>query len=131
MEQSHDAGSDSYELIAGERRWRAAAKAGWTKVPVVVIDEPTPAHLAELRLIENVQREDLDPVELARAYQALAEQHGLTHERIAERVGQERATISNAIRLLALPPAVLALPPPMNMRSRSFGASRGASQSTM
>ena len=98
-----------YEVVAGERRYRAAKLAGWTKVPVVILDDAEPRHLAELRLIENLQREDLTPVEVARAYAALAEQHGLTHEQIAKRVGQDRASVSNAIRILGLGEHALAL----------------------
>jgi ParB family chromosome partitioning protein len=72
-------------------------------VPVVVRDEADPQHQAELRLVENVQRRDLDPMELARAYQALIAEHGLTHEDLAGRVNKERPSISNALRLLTLP----------------------------
>ena len=92
-----------YEILAGERRWRAAKLAGLAKVPVVVRDEADPQHQAELRLVENVQRRDLDPMELARAYQALIAEHGLTHEDLAGRVNKERPSISNALRLLTLP----------------------------
>jgi ParB family chromosome partitioning protein len=96
-----------FEIVAGERRYRAARLAGWTKVPVVILDEQDPRHLAELRLIENLQREDLNAVEIARAYHALAQDHGLTHEQIGQRVGQDRATVSNLIRILALPTPIL------------------------
>lgn len=96
-----------FEIVAGERRYRAARLAGWTKVPVVILDEQDPKHLAELRLIENLQREDLNAVEIAKAYKILAETHGLTHEQIGERVGQERATVSNLLRVLALPAPIL------------------------
>lgn len=92
-----------YEILAGERRWRAAKLAGLAKVPVVVRDETDPRHQAELRLVENIQRRDLDPLELARAYQALIGEHGLTHDELAARVNKERSSVSNAIRLLALP----------------------------
>ena len=95
-----------YEIVSGERRYRAAKQAGLTKVPVVVREGDDQQHLAELRLIENIQREDLNPIELAQAYQALLEQHGLTHEDLAERVGKERSGITNALRLLALPPQI-------------------------
>ena len=97
-----------YEVVSGERRYRAAKQAGLTKVPVVVREGDDQQHLAELRLIENIQREDLNPIELAQAYQALLEQHGLTHEDLAERVGKERSSISNALRLLSLPPQIQA-----------------------
>lgn len=92
-----------YEILAGERRWRAAKLIGLAKVPVVVRDEADPQHQAELRLVENVQRRDLDPLELARAYQALIAEHGLTHDELASRVNKERPSISNALRLLTLP----------------------------
>jgi len=92
-----------YEILAGERRWRAAKMAGLAKVPVVVRDEADPRHQAELRLVENIQRRDLDPMELARAYQALIAEHGLTHEDLARRVNKERSSVSNALRLLNLP----------------------------
>ncbi len=92
-----------FEILSGERRWRAAKLAGLAKVPVVVREESDPQHQAELRLIENIQRADLNAMELARAYQALIDEHGLTHEALAARLNKERATISNALRLLALP----------------------------
>lgn len=95
-----------YEILSGERRWRAAKIAGLARVPVVVRDESDPRHQAELRLIENIQREQLNPLELARAYQGLIGEHGLTHEELAGRLNKERATISNALRLLALPEEV-------------------------
>lgn len=92
-----------YEVLSGERRLRAAKLAGLTKIPVVVRDETNPQHLAELRLIENIQRENLNPIELAQAYQALIDQHQLTHEALADRLNKERSSISNSIRLLTLP----------------------------
>ena len=92
-----------YEVLSGERRLRAAKIAGLTKIPVVVRDETNPQHLAELRLIENIQRENLNPIELALAYQALIDQHQLTHEALAERLNKERSSISNSVRLLTLP----------------------------
>jgi ParB family chromosome partitioning protein len=95
-----------FEILSGERRWRAAKLAGLAKVPVVVREESDPQHQAELRLIENIQRADLNAMELARAYQALIDEHGLTHEALATRLNKERATISNALRLLALPEEV-------------------------
>ncbi|MCS6797619.1 MAG: ParB/RepB/Spo0J family partition protein [Myxococcota bacterium] len=97
-----------YEIVAGERRWRAAQRAGLRAVPVV-IRELTPAEALEAALVENVQREDLEPLELARAYQQMIESHGYTQERLAARVGRDRSTIANALRLLRLPPEVLAL----------------------
>ncbi|MBA3685755.1 MAG: ParB/RepB/Spo0J family partition protein [Planctomycetes bacterium] len=99
---------EGYEIVSGERRFRAARQAGLTRVPVVVREEDNPKHLAELRLIENIQREDLNAIELAEAYQALIEEHGLTHEELAERVSKDRVTITNCLRLLTLPPALRA-----------------------
>ncbi len=95
-----------FEILSGERRWRAAKLAGLDRVPVVVRDETDPQHQAELRLIENIQREQLNALELARAYQALIDSHGLTHDALATRLNKERATISNALRLLGLPDEV-------------------------
>lgn len=97
-----------YELIAGERRFRAAKKAGLKRIPAVVRDVADDRVL-ELALVENIQRENLSPVEEARAYKALSEKYGLTQEKIAERVGKERATVANAMRLLALPEKCLRL----------------------
>lgn len=95
----------AYQLIAGERRMKAAQRAGLTNVPVIVRDA-TDAASAEQALIENVHREDLGPLEEAAAYQQLLEDFGLTHDQLASRVGKNRATISNAIRLLGLPASV-------------------------
>ena len=97
----------SYEIVAGERRWRAAQRAGLLKVPVVVRDVPADKRL-ELALIENVQRENLNPVEEARAYRRLADELGRTQDQIAQAVGKERATVANYLRLLTLPDDVLA-----------------------
>ena len=97
----------SYEIVAGERRWRAAQRAGLLKVPVVVRDVPDDKRL-ELALIENVQRENLNPVEEARAYRRLAGEFGQTQEQIAQAVGKDRATVANYQRLLALPDDVQA-----------------------
>ncbi len=95
-----------YELIAGERRWRAARLAGIERIPALV--RPTDdAHTLELALIENMAREDLNPVEEARACAALAEELGLTREEIGRRVGRSRVAISNLVRLLELPDDVL------------------------
>jgi ParB family transcriptional regulator, chromosome partitioning protein len=91
-----------YELIAGERRWRAARLAGLTKVPVVVKDVPD-QDLLEIALIENIQREDLNPIEEAQAYKRLIENVGLTQETLAARVGRDRSYITNYLRLLRLP----------------------------
>ncbi len=91
-----------YQLVAGERRWRAAKLAGLTELPVVVRDVPDD-RLLEITLVENVQREDLNPVELARALERMVTDLGLTHEEIASRTGKDRSTISNFLRLLKLP----------------------------
>jgi ParB family transcriptional regulator, chromosome partitioning protein len=91
-----------YELIAGERRWRAARLAGLAKVPVVVKDVPD-KDLLEIALIENIQRENLNPIEEAQAYQRLIENVGLTQEALAARVGRDRSYITNYLRLLRLP----------------------------
>ena len=93
------------ELVAGERRLRAAKLAGLKEVPVVYADI-SDEHLLEIALIENVQREDLNPLEIAEAYQRLILELGLTHEQIAERTGKERSTITNHLRLLRLPAEV-------------------------
>lgn len=99
-------GPADYQLVAGERRLRASQMAGLAKVPVLV-KEYDDRSMMELALIENIQREDLNPIDEAKAYQALIEKVGLTHEQLSERVGKQRATISNSLRLLALPPEVM------------------------
>jgi ParB family chromosome partitioning protein len=96
---------DRYELIAGERRWRASQRAGLKDVMVVVKDV-SPVAAFELAMIENVQREDLNPIEMAEALQRLVKEHGYTQERLAERLGKDRTTIANALRLLRLPESV-------------------------
>lgn len=98
---------DTFEIVAGERRWRAAQQAGLLRVPVVVRDVPDDK-LLELALIENLQREDLNPVEEAEAYRRLMDEYRLTQEQVASLVGKERATVANYIRLLGLPPEVRA-----------------------
>jgi ParB family chromosome partitioning protein len=95
-----------YEIVSGERRYRAAKQAGLSKIPVVIREDDSPQHLAELRLIENIQREDLNPIDLAQAYQVLLEQHGLTHDDLASRLGKPRSGISNTLRILALPDGI-------------------------
>lgn len=94
-----------YQIIAGERRWRASRLAGLTSVPVVV-KEVTPQQMLEMALIENIQRADLNPIEEALAYQTLVQEFGLTQESVAKQVGKDRSTITNAIRLLQLAPKV-------------------------
>jgi ParB family chromosome partitioning protein len=96
------AGNGAYELIAGERRWRAAQIAGLLKVPALV-REVEDARLLQLALIENLQREDLNPIEAAMGFRALIDDLGLTQQEVADRVGKQRATVANALRLLALP----------------------------
>jgi ParB family transcriptional regulator, chromosome partitioning protein len=91
-----------YKLIAGERRWRAAQAAGLKEVPALV-REVTEAQAFELALVENLQRADLNPIEEAEGYHRLQDEFGLTQEQISQRVGKERSTVANALRLLALP----------------------------
>lgn len=100
-----DAGDGTYELIAGERRWRAAKRAGLTMIPVVVRDVNDTTSL-EQALVENLHREDLNPLEEAAAYQQLLDDFSMTHEEVARRVGKSRAAVSNTLRLFQLPPAV-------------------------
>jgi ParB family chromosome partitioning protein len=90
---------DGYRLIAGERRWRAARMAGLATVPVIVKDV-APSQMLELALVENLQRQDLNPLEEALAYRQLIEEFGLTHEEVGRRVGKSRPAISNSLRLL-------------------------------
>lgn len=96
-----------YEIIAGERRWRASQRAGLLKVPVVVRDVPDDRLLA-VALIENIQREDLNPIEEALAYRRLGDDYHLTQEQIADAVGKDRSSIANYVRLLKLPQEVRA-----------------------
>jgi ParB family chromosome partitioning protein len=98
-------GNDRYELVAGERRWRAARLAGLTEIPVIVrtLDDRTALALA---LIENIQREDLNPLEQAEAMHRLVEEFAMTHQQLAEAVGKSRTTITNLLRLLELHPEV-------------------------
>jgi ParB family chromosome partitioning protein len=97
--------SGSFRIIAGERRWRAARKAGLSEIPALVraVEKD---RVLELALIENIQREDLNPIEIATAFQRLSGYHGLSHEQIAERTGKDRSTITNFLRLLRLSPHV-------------------------
>src|SRR5947199_1994799 len=98
---------DSYQLIAGERRWRAAKIAGLTRIPAVVRDA-TDAQSLELALVENLLREDLNPMEEAEAYQRLLAEFGWTQEELAQRVGRDRSSIANCLRLLKLPALIQA-----------------------
>jgi ParB family transcriptional regulator, chromosome partitioning protein len=93
---------DGYEIIAGERRWRAAQKAGLHEIPVV-IREATPDAVMELALIENIQRQDLNAIEEANAYRSLVDHFNISQEDVAKRVGKNRTTVTNALRLLKLP----------------------------
>ncbi len=97
-----------YQIIAGERRWRAARAAGLTEVPVRII-EADDRRAMELALVENLQREDLNPIEEARGFRTLMEDYGLTQEEAASSVGKSRPAVANALRLLSLSPAVLSL----------------------
>ncbi|MCL2724210.1 MAG: ParB/RepB/Spo0J family partition protein [Polyangiaceae bacterium] len=101
------ASSDKFEIIAGERRWRASQKAGLREV-LVVVKDVSPVTAFELALIENVQREDLNPVELAEALDRLVREHDYTQETLATRLGKDRTTVANSLRLLKLPSTVRA-----------------------
>lgn len=100
-----DMGDGSYIIIAGERRWRASSLAGLTSVPAYIrtVDDE---NMMEMALVENIQREDLNSLEIALAYQHLMEQYGLTQERLSEKVGKNRATVTNYLRLLKLPATI-------------------------
>ncbi|MFN2448145.1 MAG: ParB/RepB/Spo0J family partition protein [Vicinamibacterales bacterium] len=102
--------NDRYQIIAGERRWRAAQRAGLSKVPVIVKDVTTTdrRRLLEMALVENVQREDLNAIEEAQAYQRLIDDFGLRQDEVAARVGKDRSSIANHLRLLKLPEDVRA-----------------------
>ncbi len=113
-------GQNSYQIIAGERRWRAAQMAGLHEVPVFIRDTPERERL-ELALVENIQRAELDPIEEAEAYNQLIALHSYTQEQLASRVGKERSTVANALRLLKLPEKVRDL---VAERSLSMGHAR-------
>jgi ParB family chromosome partitioning protein len=98
-------GQERYEIIAGERRWRASQKAG-LKEMLVVVKDVSPKDAFELAIVENLQREDLNPVELAEAFDRMTKEHGLTQEALAARLGKDRTSIANTLRLLKLPPSV-------------------------
>ena len=98
-------GTDTYQIIAGERRYRAAQKAGLTSVPAY-IRTANEAELTEMALIENIQREDLNAIEIALTFKKLIDQYDLTQERLSERIGKKRATVANFLRLLKLPAEV-------------------------
>jgi len=97
---------EDYQLVAGERRLRAAHLAGLTKIPAIVRTYDD-RQMMELSIIENIQRENLNPIDEAKAYHALIERVGLTHDQVSERVGKQRSSITNSLRLLTLPPEVM------------------------
>ena len=98
----HNPGADGYQLVAGERRLRAAIVAGFKTIPAIIKDVAD-REMMELSLIENIQRENLNPIEEAKAYQTLVQGLGLTHDQVSERVGKQRVSITNSLRLLGLP----------------------------
>ena len=99
---------DAFELIAGERRLRAATNIGWTEIPALIKDLDDRSSLV-MALVENLQRSDLNPIDEARGYQRLAEEFGFTHQQIAESTAKDRVTISNLLRILALPESIIRL----------------------
>ena len=99
---------DRYRIVAGERRWRASKLAGLSEIPAIIVDM-SEREAAEVALIENIQREDLNPIEEALGYETLKKEYGLTQEEISEKVGKSRSAIANAMRLLDLPDGVRAL----------------------
>ena len=94
---------NGYELIAGERRFRAVQEIGFARIPAYVMDVNSEGQMLELALVENIQREDLNPIDLAKAYQRLQKEYGMTQEAVAKKVGKDRATVANVVRLLKLP----------------------------
>ena len=125
------AGSGSFEIVAGERRWRAALMAGLDEVPAVV-RECSDREAAAVALIENIQREDLNPIEEAEGYRTLADEFGLTHQELADAVGRSRSSVSNALRLLDLNDDVRALVERSELdmgHARALLALSGAAQS--
>ena len=102
--------NDRYQIIAGERRWRASQIAGKTTIPAYIKEDVSDKSVMEMALVENIQREDLNPIEVALAYQKMIEQYDMTQDRLSERVGKSRPAIANSLRLLKLPaPIQLAL----------------------
>lgn len=100
-----EAGDGFYIIIAGERRYRAAKAAGLTEIPAIIMDI-SEGDAAEISLIENIQRQDLNPMEEAAAYRAIMDEYGITQETLAERIGKPRSTVANMLRLLDLPPEI-------------------------
>jgi ParB family chromosome partitioning protein len=99
---------DTYEIVAGERRWRATRLAGLAEIPALVRDVDDP-HALEIALVENLQRTDLNPIEEAAGYRQLIDDHGFTHDTLSQRLGKARPTLANALRLLSLPDSVQAM----------------------
>lgn len=99
---------DGYQIVAGERRWRAAKELQWASIPAIV-KELDDAEVVEVALIENLQREDLNPVEAARALRFLADEFNMTQDEIAEKIGKDRSTVANSMRLLQLPEEIQAM----------------------
>jgi len=120
LEPPGSTASPRYEIIAGERRWRAAQMAGLSEIPAVIRNIPDEAAIA-VALIENIQRENLNPLEEARALSRLVSEFGLTHNQAAEAVGRSRAGVSNMLRLLELPPEICEL---LEKRSLEMGHAR-------
>ena len=101
-------GGGRYQIVAGERRWRASKMAGLNEIPAIILDG-SEAEAAQIALIENIQREDLNPLEEAMAYRSLAEEYDMTQEEISQKIGKSRSAIANALRLLDLPDEILSL----------------------
>ena len=97
---------EEYQLVSGERRLRAVQRAGLARIPAFIIEVKTDAEMLELALVENIQREELNPVEIAHAYQRLIEECQLTQEEVGQKVGKDRSTVTNFLRLLKLPERV-------------------------
>lgn len=122
--------SGYYQIIAGERRWRAAKQAGLDEIPAVII-EADDRKVMELGLIENLQREDLNPAEEARGYQTLMTEYGLTQEQVAQRMGKSRPAVTNALRLLNLPEDLMALVEDSSLSAGHARALLGAPNQTL
>ncbi len=103
---SKEAGKDEYQIIAGERRWRAAQKADLKEVPAIVRNEKSNSHLLEMMLVENIQREDLTPIEEASSYEIILERKKITQEQLSQVIGKSRAHIANLLRILKLPKVI-------------------------
>ena len=110
----------NFEIIAGERRWRAAKKANIKSIPAYIINVKNNSEMMEVALIENIQREDLNAIEEAEGYAILNREHGLSHDDIAKTIGKRRTTISNSLRLLKLPPEIR-----RSIRDRKISAGHG------